>query len=606
MRRLSWVVVGVFCAAVMLSGGQARAGTCGNGIVEGGEECDGTILFIYGDPDNPTCKTGGNCFFQNTCCKFNCQFVGQGPPCDDGDVCSSFDTCDQYGQCQGGPSELDGSPCDDGLFCTGTESCLNGRCTSSSGDPCPGTACNNCQEATDSCFDPAGSSCSDGSVCVTGGSCDGSGTCAGGVLNSGPCDDGLYCNGADTCNGGSCSVHEGNPCTGADGDGNCTESCNEAADNCSAPDPDGAACNDGQFCNGAADQCAAGTCSGTGSAACDDGNDCTIDSCNESLDTCTMSGTLVDGTPCSDGEACTLDDVCTGGLCVGDTSALEDLCPWALTLREHPTRDIIKTRSKVSVTGDVCGGTMRLSGQPFFGSDLVSDEAEGTPLLLPLYMTVADDIVSSGGGAIAIRNSFLPYVTPDTAMLPGGGITPKNDASGEFDFSGAHPLATACHAARTSYADVTANLDLLPVTDTAGPVKLKPGQTAVITAANPGGVNVIDLDGSVKVGIGSVLQLDGGGDAATVMVLRISGGFSLYTLAQLELTGELLPQNTLIHVKGKKCRLSRFSYGSGTLFCSPGRVLAQGTAWVGTIYADGRSMAFRDKSSISYMPFQGF
>ena len=35
------------------------------------------------------------------------------------------------------------------------------------GNPCPETECNTCQEATDSCFDPAGRSCTDdGNVCT--------------------------------------------------------------------------------------------------------------------------------------------------------------------------------------------------------------------------------------------------------------------------------------------------------------------------------------------------------------------------------------------------------------------------------------------------------
>ena len=59
------------------------------------------------------------------------------------------------------------------------------------------------------------------------------------------CDDGVFCNGADTCDGGACSVHAGDPCPGTDGDGDCSESCNEGARNCTANDPNGSACDDG-------------------------------------------------------------------------------------------------------------------------------------------------------------------------------------------------------------------------------------------------------------------------------------------------------------------------------------------------------------------------
>jgi hypothetical protein len=40
--------------------------------------------------------------------------------------------------------------------------------------------------------------------------------------NTAPCSDGLFCNSADTCNAGSCTAHAGDPCSGPDGDGNCS------------------------------------------------------------------------------------------------------------------------------------------------------------------------------------------------------------------------------------------------------------------------------------------------------------------------------------------------------------------------------------------------
>src|SRR5262249_35626825 len=76
------------------------------------------------------------------------------------------------------------------------------------------------------------------------------------------CSDGLFCNGADLCRAGSCTVHAGSPCPGPDGDGDCAESCDEATDSCTAPDPDGSACNDGDACT-SGDACGTGVCAGT-------------------------------------------------------------------------------------------------------------------------------------------------------------------------------------------------------------------------------------------------------------------------------------------------------------------------------------------------------
>ena len=160
-----------------------------------------------------------------------------------------------------------GGSCDDGLYCNGTDSCLSGNCSQHSGDPCPGPdGDSDCSETCDETND----------------------ACSGNDVNGSVCNDGQYCNGADTCQGGSCSQHAGNPCPGADGDGDCSESCNESADNCNGNDPSGSSCNDNLYCNGQ------DTCNGSGSCANHTGDPCNggiggscMDSCSESADACT-------------------------------------------------------------------------------------------------------------------------------------------------------------------------------------------------------------------------------------------------------------------------------------------------------------------------------
>jgi hypothetical protein len=103
------------------------------------------------------------------------------------------------------------------------------------------------------------------------GDCDAVETCSGASAecpadlpkdNGSSCNDGSFCNGADTCVAGACTSHAGDPCPGADGDADCSEACDEAADACTANDPNGSACNDGNACT-TGDSCSAGTCSGT-------------------------------------------------------------------------------------------------------------------------------------------------------------------------------------------------------------------------------------------------------------------------------------------------------------------------------------------------------
>jgi hypothetical protein len=93
-------------------------------------------------------------------------------------------------------------------------------------------------------------------------------------------------------------------------------------------------CADGNLCNGI-ERCVAGTCEGpTAPLACDDGDPCTTDSCDPAAGcahadvACPAScGPGDDGLRCSDGTACTVSDVCSGGTCVGTPLACADADP---------------------------------------------------------------------------------------------------------------------------------------------------------------------------------------------------------------------------------------------------------------------------------------
>ncbi len=74
----------------------ARIPVCGDGFVEGIEECDDGNL-VDGD-----------------CCSAICTLDLAGTPCDDGSVCTSAETCDAVGNCNVGSTLV----CDDGVACT--------------------------------------------------------------------------------------------------------------------------------------------------------------------------------------------------------------------------------------------------------------------------------------------------------------------------------------------------------------------------------------------------------------------------------------------------------------------------------------------------------
>jgi len=302
---------------------------------------------VVNRPDNTSCSDGVFCNGTDTCLAGDCN-VHAGNPCpgpdSDGD-CS--ESCNETNDnCSA--ADPNGSACTDGLFCNGTDTCGAGTCSLHTGNPCPGPdgdgdCAESCSESNDNCLapDPNGAACTDSVFCngtdtCNAGACaahagnpcpgpDGDGNCSESCNetndnclapdpNGSACNDSLFCNGADTCNGGSCSIHPGDPCPGPDGDGNCSESCNETNDNCLLADPNGSACTDGLFCNGT-DTCGGGTCSVHTGSPCPgpDGDGNCAESCNETNDNCLASDP--NNSACIDGVFCNGTDACSGGTC---------------------------------------------------------------------------------------------------------------------------------------------------------------------------------------------------------------------------------------------------------------------------------------------------
>jgi len=297
---------GVFCNGADTCGGGACSVHAGNpcsgpdGDGNCAESCDETAdACTAADQNGSTCDDGLACTTEDSCQAGTCVAdhggcgecgdgsLDDGESCDDGnefdgDCCSS--------NCK---PATNGQECDDGVFCNGSDSCQTGLCTQHDGDPCRGPDGDaNCAESCDESSD----------------------ACSAADPDASECDDGIFCNGSDTCSGGACNQHDGNPCSGADGDGNCAESCSESNDNCQAADPDASACNDGAFCNGS-DTCNSGACSVHAGNPCvgPDGDGVCTESCDEAADNCLANDP--DGSACNDGVPCTIDDTCSGGIC---------------------------------------------------------------------------------------------------------------------------------------------------------------------------------------------------------------------------------------------------------------------------------------------------
>lgn len=206
--------------------------------------------------------------------------------CDDGNPCTD-NYCDPVHGCAGKP--LDGVPCDDGNMCTLGDTCLAGVCA-------PG---------------PDRLRCDDGNPCTDDTCVPDKGCIA--IPNSLPCDDGDPCTLGDVCFKGMCTP---GPTPLLCDDGNiCTDDVCVKGQGClfvwnNAP------CDDGDPCT-VGDRCDKGVCApGPFGLNCDDNNACTIDYCAPG-EGCIFDPNPMNGAPCDDLNLCTEMDRCLDGVCAG-------------------------------------------------------------------------------------------------------------------------------------------------------------------------------------------------------------------------------------------------------------------------------------------------
>ena len=290
-----------------------ETGQCSSLPANEGYACDDGNACTIGDKcESGACTPGvpPNCADDNPCTddacelEFGCVFYSNILPCNDGEVCTTDDTCAE-GACLGGPP-LD---CDDGNPCTDDSCSQLVGCTHAAnqdqcddGDPC--TVGDHC--AGGACL-PAGQvECDDGNAC-TADSCMMDGSCDHDII-PGDCDDGDPCTVNDTCINGVCSpgpsfnCSDGNPCT----DDSCNDQgiCVHVANNLG--------CDDGNECT-LGDHCQGEKCVYEEAALCHDENICTTDSCDPGQGCVFTTNTH----PCDDGNACTVNETCADGACGG-------------------------------------------------------------------------------------------------------------------------------------------------------------------------------------------------------------------------------------------------------------------------------------------------
>ncbi|MEK7731947.1 MAG: PxKF domain-containing protein [Planctomycetota bacterium] len=327
-------------------------GFCGNGSVEGNEECDNGALngsaaqccrsdcrFRVGEvcrASTGQCDAPEHCAWGSGTCPPDSK-KPQGTPCANGPCDSLPYQCDGNGSCilaPGGAQHCNvHEECPSGICnCPGGQCYYGGICAAScadDGNPCTYDVCNGdiCRHLPK----PPATICGDDGNECTIQQCDGAGTCRTvflgtlthcGQLPTQPCDTFDYCDGAGNCQsnnepaGTNCGDAEAQ-CVYQDtcnGSGSCTDNgfkdsgtaCGSSADTeCDYPD----------HCSGTDESCEPNY--ETAGAACGNGADTDCDN----PDTCNGSGACQannspDGTSCNDGNVCTANDTCSGGACV--------------------------------------------------------------------------------------------------------------------------------------------------------------------------------------------------------------------------------------------------------------------------------------------------
>ncbi len=221
--------------------------------------CDEAGDFCYTCLSNSDCDDGAYCNGAETCVNYGC-VAGTPFDCDDGFTCT-IDSCnDTTGTCDNTP---DNAGCDDTIWCNGDEVCdpANGAadmygCVAAGPRCVDGLNCtyDHCVEYSQQCYFYV--DCFGGVACTIG-ACGADGECEY-TNNDAYCDDGDFCNGAQVC-----------------------DPPNGGADGCTVAVPED--CDDGQYCTVDSCDSVAGACVNTpNNANCDDFNPCTDNICTAS------------------------------------------------------------------------------------------------------------------------------------------------------------------------------------------------------------------------------------------------------------------------------------------------------------------------------------
>jgi hypothetical protein len=294
--------------------------------------------------------------------------------------------------------KLSGTPCTDSNPCTLVDTCQNGTCNPGPVRTCG--QCLRCNPANGTCepdANQAGNPCGDQNACTQNDRCNAAGVCVGEPVD---CDDNNPCT-VDTCDPTTGCVHtpvtngtlcdDGDPCTLGDTcqNGTCRPGeplecgqCLTCEGGVCVPDQgqNGTGCDDDNPCT-ANDTCQSGLCIGTpmpGCVVCATPADCQVPT-NPCLQATCVSRVCgvepkQDGTQCDDENACTKNETCQSGVCIGEPVDCDDNNPCTIDTCD-PTTGCVHTNVVDNTpcdTGNLCTADTCQNGTCTQGSANVS------------------------------------------------------------------------------------------------------------------------------------------------------------------------------------------------------------------------------------------
>jgi streptogramin lyase len=271
------------------------------------------------------CATAADCNDNNACTTDACVNAAcqntnapNGTACTDGNACTQTDTC-QAGACAGANPVV--CAAQDQCHVAGVCNPANGTCSNPNAPN--GTACSDADACTQTDTCQAGACtganpvvCAAQDQCHVAGVCDpASGACSNpNAPNGTACSDANACTQTDTCQAGVCTGANPVVCMALD---QCHDAgmCDPANGMCTNPNrPNGTPCTDGNACT-QTDSCQAGACVGGDAVTCPTPDQChDPGTCDPGSGTCS-NPSKPDGTACTDGDGCTQSDTCQAGTC---------------------------------------------------------------------------------------------------------------------------------------------------------------------------------------------------------------------------------------------------------------------------------------------------